>query len=149
MTLPEELRALLDQATASLPTAAELRDHLAARARSISVAGPNLERPAWAPGVDDASDIFVELGGDVIGIHLWDDARGWGAYAELAVARGTLAEIETVTGPLERVPARPGGGPRRDVVSGYPVVAGRRLRVFVEHEAGAVKLVTVHFERAQ
>lgn len=145
--LQDELRALLDLARTAPPTAAELRAHYAPRAREIRLAGPNLEYPAWADGVRSADDIYIELGDDIIGVHLWDDSRGWGAYAELAVARGTVGDVEAVVGALREPPRAPGNFGEGTVVAATPEIAGHRVRVFARHVDGAVKRVTVHFER--
>jgi hypothetical protein len=71
MTLRAVLSDLLDQGKAGLPTA-----------------GPQLSRPAWAKRVTGGGDVFLELDGDLSGLQLWEDSRGWGPDAELAVARG-------------------------------------------------------------
>jgi hypothetical protein len=146
MTLADEIRGLFAQVSATrLPAAADLHAYLAPRARAITVAGPNLEHPAWAKQVSGAQDVYVELGdGDVTGIHLFDDSRGWGAYATLYVRRGALADVEAVTGALQPVPRRAFGA---EQAAAYPEVAGHRVRVFADHDAGKVSLVMVHFER--
>ena len=146
MGLREELRDLLDQAASTWPTAATLRDHFAPRARSIRLAGPDLEMPSWAHSVGGSGDVFVELEGDLAGVRLYDDPRGWGAYAVFSVARGSLADVEPVLGALAAVPRAPDSAGRAETVAAYPEIGGRAVRVFVEHDAGTVKQVTVHFE---
>jgi hypothetical protein len=78
-----ELRALVDAcfATKDLPTAADLRAHLAPKARSIE-------------------GEVVDLGTDVASVRLSNDAQGR-AVAELAVTRGTIADVEAVFDALD------------------------------------------------
>ena len=144
MILGDELRALLELATTALPTARSLRAYFEPRARAITTAGPDPINPPWAKVVSGAADVFVELEGDLLGARLWDDSRGWGTYVELAVARGTLAELEAVTGPLAAPPRMADGGGLA-MAAAYLERAGHQLRVFARHAGGAVKSVTIHF----
>ena len=88
VTLAALLADLLDQANAGPPTAVQLRARYEGNAKRVSTAGPNLEHPSWTTSVNGADDVFIELDGDVVGMQLHEDSRGWGAYADLAVARG-------------------------------------------------------------
>ncbi|MEJ7600071.1 MAG: hypothetical protein WKG01_19340 [Kofleriaceae bacterium] len=146
MTLAEELRNLLAQAEGKWPTATELRTYLEPRAKAIAVAGEKLEHPAWANSVSGRHDMFLTLDDDVTGIQLYDDSRGWGAYAVLAVANGTLDEVESIVGETSWVPRNPGGGGAHDTVAAYPKIDDRTVRVFVHHLARRVSRVIVHFE---
>jgi hypothetical protein len=143
--LSDELRSLFDQVTdARIPAAAELHEYFQARGLSIKPAGPNLERPPWSTIVAP-EDSFVEIGGDsVAGIRFGDDPRGYGAYAEIVVTTGTLAEVEAVTGPLSSMVSRM---TRHEALFARAVIHGHRIPVHVVHDQGAVKTVTVQFER--
>ena len=147
MTLQDELRALIAMAGSS-PKAADLRAYFAPRARAITVAGPNLETPPWADAVGGAEDLFIELGGDIVGVRLYDDRRGWGTYVQMAVASGTTADVEAVTGPLSSPPRAPEDFGPLSTVAAYVETGGRTVRVFAKHQDGAVRLVTVHFQAA-
>ncbi len=149
MTLADELLALFDLTTNASspdtragPTAAALQTHFEPRAKAITMAGPKLDMPAWASGASGADDIYVELGGPAIGVRLWDDPRGWGTYAELAV-NASLDEVAAATGPLAAVPRGPSGGPATSAA--YVHRAGRQLRVFAKHRDGEVFSVLVHY----
>jgi len=119
------------------PTAVQLRARYASRATTMEFAGPNLSHPDWVVLVNGEHDVFFTLGGDVIGLQLWEDH---GAYVELAVAKGTLAEAQTVIGPTQALPDE----------NGHPRVAANvgATQVFVELASGGtdVKRVMVHFE---
>ena len=147
MGLREELQALVSMATSS-PKASDLRAYFAPRARAITVAGPNLDTPPWADAVGGADDVFVELGSAIIGVRLYDDRRGWGTYVQMAVASGTTADVEAVTGPLSTPPRAPEDFGPLSTVAAYVETGGRTVRVFAKHLDGAVKLVTVHFQAA-
>jgi len=148
MTLGALLAELLDQGNAGSPTARALQDHFRPRANKIAVAGPQLTRAPWAQRVSGADDTFLDLEGDVAGIQLWEDGRGWGAYAEIAVTRGTLADVEVVAGKTQPMPRAPGAFNAGDKVSVYVQRGGHTVRVFVElHKRGPdVARVTVHFQ---
>ena len=142
-TLGEHLRDLLALVTAThVPNADELRAHLEPRATDVSRAGPWLLAPVWAYSVGGADDAFVELDpdGDVPGIHVWNDSRGWGTYAEITVRRGTLRDIEAVVGPSREMPRR---GPLFAIAFADPTIAGRRVPITIQHQNGAVRSVLV------
>lgn len=119
------------------PTAAQLRARYASRAKEMELAGPNLSHPTWVVQVNSENDVFFALDGDVIGLQLWEDH---GAYVELAVAKGTLADAQAVIGPTQALPDE----------NGHPRVAAYvgATQVFVELASGGgdVKRVMVHFE---
>lgn len=132
------MRAVLaDLIALGKPTAQQLRARYASRATTMEFAGPNLSHPDWVELVNGEADIFFTLGGDVIGLQLWEDH---GAYVELAVAKGTLAEAEAVIGATQALPDD----------NGHPRVAANvgATQVFVVLAKGGseVKRVMVHFE---
>jgi hypothetical protein len=142
--LSDELRGVFDQVTdARVPEAADLHAYFQGRGLSIKPAGPNLERPAWATIVAP-EDAFVEIGGAVVGIRFGDDPRGYGAYVEIVVSAGTLQDVEAVTGPLSTTPPR---SARHESLFVRAVIRGHRIPVYVVHDKGAVKMVTVQFDR--
>jgi len=150
MTLQEIVADLLAQADSGPPTAAALIERYKGSAKSMSTAGPQLAHPAWTKRVGSASDVFLDLDGvDLHGLQLWEDSRGWGAYVEVSVARGQLADVEAVTGPTSPMPRAPGAFGVGDKVSAYIPKGGRTVRVFVElvKRGPAVARVTVHFQR--
>lgn len=141
---------LLAQAASGPPTAAALVDRYKGAAKGMSTAGPQLRCPAWAKRVGAASDVFLDGdGGDLHGLHLWEDSRGWGSYVEVWVARGTLADVEAVTGPTKPMPRAPGATGAGDKVAAYVPAGGKTVRVFVElvRRGPDVACVTVHFQR--
>lgn len=140
------IKELLELGRAAAPTAEQLRAHFS-RDRTIAFAGPDLAMPSWAWSVGSADEAFIDIGGDVIGVQISDDPRGWGASAELAVARGTLADVEAITGPLESMPRASGDFRPEESVMAFVAVGEHRYPVTVEHEGGAVKRVEVHFEK--
>ena len=144
--LSDELRGLFAQVTDTRqPEAAELRAYYEARGFSLQLPGPNLERPAWSTVVAP-EDVFVEIGSDAVaGVRFGDDPRGYGAYVEIAVKSGTLQEVEAITGPLS--PRRAAATSPYEVVFARAVVRGYRIPVNVAHDNGAVKSVSVQFER--
>lgn len=146
LNLRDELRGLLDLARAAWPvTAQQVRDHLAPRAAAITTSNANLEHPPWADRVGSRDDVFIELGGDVAGVGLPASARG-GQYADLYVARGTLADVEAVAGPLSASPMLQPGSPARAVA--YPEIGGHRLRVLTETDhQRRLRRVSVHYEQ--
>jgi hypothetical protein len=146
-----ELRGLIGLLTeAGPPTGADLRVYFGSRGLAIKEPGPNLERPAWARIVTP-EDRFVDLTGGVAGVRFGDDPRGYGAYAEISVTNGSLEEVEEITGPLAemqpRRPLHPGPPARSSQESLFVrVEAGEhRAAVYVVHEGGAVKAVTIQF----
>jgi hypothetical protein len=147
-TVQHVMEILLSTIGAELPKSASLVAALTPIARGVSSAGPSLWRPPWATEVHGKDDVFVELDGDVHGVACWDDPRGWGAYATLHVARGTLVEVESVVGPLGRpLPARPDDFSGVTTLPCYPTVGGHGLRVFADCHRGTLTRVTIHFGR--
>lgn len=149
MTLPEILSELLDQGNAGPPTASALIAHFSPRAKKISVAGPQLARAPWASRVGGAEDTFLDLDGEIAGLQIWEDPRGWGAYVELAVKKGTLADVEAVAGATSPVPRAPGAFNVGDKVAVYVQRGGRTIRVFTDlvKRGPDVAVVTVHFQK--
>jgi hypothetical protein len=149
MTLSAMLGELLDLARPGPPTAQALRDHYAPRAKKITTAGPQLSRPPWAKRVSGGDDVFLELDGDIAGLQLWEDGRGWGAYAELSVTRGTRDDVEALVGPTQSVPRAPGAFGVGDKAAAYIPLGGKTVRVFVEFvkRGPEIACVTVHFQR--
>lgn len=148
VSLRDELVGLLRLADTGVPTASTLRAYFAPRARAIAVAGPNLDWPNWASRAHNRDDVYVDLVGDVIGARLWDDERGYGASAELAVHNGQLADVERVTGPLVMSPPDPGSLDPTDASVAFVTPRGRpdyQLKVTVNHERDVVRQVTVQF----
>ena len=130
---------LADLVAQTHATAPQLRERYAASAKTMELAGPNLSHPDWVVAVNSADDVFFALGADVIGLQLWDDH---GAYVELAIAKGTLADAEAVIGPTEPLPANDAkAGPRVAAYVG-------QIRVFVElAKSGTdVRRVMIHYE---
>jgi hypothetical protein len=124
-----------------VPDAARLRDHLAPYATAISTEHPDWARE-WATGY-----IYLTLSGDVRGVVVWDDPRGWGTYAKIVVARARLADVEAVIGPTNEVPRNPDDFVSGDRVAAHPQVAGRTIRAFVEHNGGTVASVLLDLGR--
>ncbi|NVB83219.1 MAG: hypothetical protein HOV81_32905 [Kofleriaceae bacterium] len=149
VTLAALLADLLDQANAGPPTATQLRSRYEGSAKHASTAGPNLDHPSWTTSVNGADDVFLDLGGDVVGMQLHEDSRGWGAYVDLAVARGTLADAETVIGKTRSVPRNPDDFKSGPTVAAYVERGGHTVRVFVELDDArtGVRHVKLHFQR--
>lgn len=146
MTIADQLRSLLSLVQpAHMPTAEELRAQLEPRARDVSTAGAWLVAPVWAYGVSGADDVFVELEpeGDIPGIRLWNDSRGWGAYAEISVRRGSLKDLEAVVGASREMPRR---GPMFATAFADPTIAGHRVPITIQHQNGAIRIVTLQFD---
>ena len=149
LTLRELLADLIGQASTSMPSAKALCDRYLPSAKGVSTAGPNLDHPAWATTINGADDTFFELGDEVIGLQLWEDRRGWGAYAELAIATGTLADVEAVVGPTKSVPPGPHDFHSGPTLAAYlPRGDEMIIRVFIElaKQGTNVRRVTIHFE---
>jgi hypothetical protein len=122
---------------------------LAPRASQRAPSSESLSTPAWASSAR-GNEVFLTMSGDIAGVAVWDDSRGWGTYAEIAVARGTLAEIVAVVGAMQPVPRSPGDLRSGDKVVAYVQRGDRTLRVFVElsrADPSAAQRVTVHFQR--
>jgi hypothetical protein len=130
--LSDLLAELLDLARSGPPSAAQIEEHLRGRATSRTVAGPNLSHPAWGREVGGAADVYLSLDGDVEGVHLHEDPRGWGAYANLAVRRGSLAEVESVVGPTDWMPRNPDDFSSGERGAAYVDRSGWTVRVFTE-----------------
>lgn len=145
--LTDLLRELLDLVTEGPPSAAALDARLRGRATARSVAGPNLQHPPWGREVGGADDVYLGLGGDVFGVHLHEDPRGWGAYANLAVANGTLAEVESVVGPTDWMARNPDDFTSGERVAAYVDRAGWTVRVFTElaSDRQAVRFITLSY----
>ena len=150
MTFRALLADLVDQSKGGMPTAKALIGRYSPRAKASMKAGPNLDHPKWASTITGADDVFLDLEGELAGLQFYEDSRGWGAYAVLAVAKGTLAEAEAVVGKTTFVPRRPD-----DVHSGRTVAAhvtrgDKIVGVFIELSKTNEELVhevMIHFER--
>lgn len=149
MTLRDFLAEILEQGYEGPPTARALIDHFSPRAKKVTVAGPQLTRAPWARRVGGAEDTFLDLDGDLAGLQVWDDSRGWGAYVEVAVRKGTLADVEAVAGATNPMPRAPGAFNSGDKVAVYVNRGGRTIRVFAElvKRGPDVAVVTIHFQR--
>jgi hypothetical protein len=141
------LAELLELASAGPPSAAEIAEYLRGRASSRTVAGPNLSHPAWGREVGGAADVYLSLEGDVEGVHLHEDTRGWGAYANLAVRRGSLADVESVVGPTDWMPRNPDDFTSGERVAAYVDRSGWTVRVFTElaEDRQSVRRVTLSY----
>lgn len=140
------LRELLDLAKATWPVTAEhVIARLRPRAKAVTKSNANLDHPAWATSVSSADDTFLELGGEIAGAALPVDSRGHGQYVYLYVPGGKLADVEAVTGPLNKAPRVHWDSPQVSIA--YPEIAGHRLRVLVEEARdGRGIVVKVHYE---
>ena len=140
---------LLEMSKTAMPTAVELRKRIESRATSVKRAGPNLDHPPWARTIAGADDVFMEMAGDVIGVRLEEDSRGWGAYAELFVKPTPLADIEKVTGKTKFVPRDPDDFTSGETRSAYVDRGEHDVRIFVEltKDGKAVQRVLIHFEK--
>jgi hypothetical protein len=139
---------LLDAANAGPPPAKALIALLSPRATAITHGNENLTYPSWAKGTRGSGDTYLTFAGDIAGIALYDDSRGWGAYAEIAVAQGTRAELEALLGTMRDVPPNPGGR-SPPTISAYVERGGKTVRVFVELDRAdrtRVRRVTLHFQ---
>jgi hypothetical protein len=147
MTLAEVLAQLLDLVGTTSPSAADIEDHFSAMSTALQLAGPNFERPPWATSVSGKSDVYLSLAGDVRGIHIWEDSRGWGAYASVVVSRGTLADVESVVGPTRPMPRAPDDFHSGEKAAAYVEREGKTVRVFTEltRDRTGVQGVTVSF----
>ena len=86
----------------------------------------------------------------VIAIALSADRRGGGAYAVLAVAKGTLAEAEAVVGKTKFVPRNPDDFHSGRTVAAFVTRGDKMVRVLIELSKTNEKLVhevVIHFER--
>lgn len=101
-------------------------------------------------GVRRANDIILTMRGDVASMAIWEDSRGWGAYAELVVTTGSIADLESVVGTTKPVPRNPDDFQSGEKRAAYVTKAGKTIRVFAEldkQDATQVRHVTVHFQR--
>jgi hypothetical protein len=149
MTAASLIAELLDMSKAGMPTAVQLRQRLEPRATSLKLSGPNLDIPNWARSTAGADDVFMEMAGDVIGVRLEEDSRGWGAYAELFVKNTTLAHVEKVTGTTKFVPRNPDDFHSGETRAAYVDRNGKNVRIFVEltKDGKGVQRVLMHFEK--
>ena len=147
MTLAELLEGLLDLVREGPPSAAQVEEHLRAAATERTVAGPNHDHPAWLSLVGDASDVYLTLSGDVAGVRVHEDPRGWGAYADVVVHAGTLADVESVVGPTEAMARNPDDFSSGERAAAYVWRNGWTVRVFTELAADriAVRQVTLSY----
>jgi hypothetical protein len=145
--LTDLLRELLDLTNQGPPSAAQLADHLRDRATARSVAGPNFDHPGWAREVGGAADTYLSFDGDVAGVHLHEDPRGWGAYANLSLRRGSLAEVESVVGPTDWMARNPDDFTSGERVAAYVDRAGWTVRVFTElgPDRQSVRFITLSY----
>lgn len=150
MKLVDVLADLLNQANDGPPTAEMLEAHLAPRATEVTRAGPHHNKPSWATTVGSANDVYVTLGGDVLGVYLHEDPRGWGAYATLHLGRGTLAEVEALLGEGSVAPRRPDDFYSGQSTTFYLPRGGKTVRVFVELQRSSktdIDNIMIHFQR--
>jgi hypothetical protein len=126
------LTNLFDILNAGPPSAVELEACVGAQATDRMVAGPNLDHPSWAPWVNGADTVYLTLDGDLVGAQVYEDSRGWGAYVELVIRQGTLADVESVTGPTQWMPRAPDDFTSGQKVAAYVERAGWTVRIFVE-----------------
>jgi hypothetical protein len=138
---------LLDLTNAGPPSAAQLDEHLRGRATSRTIAGPNLAMPAWAHEVGGAADVYLALDGDLAGVHVHEDPRGWGAYATLSVRQGSLADVESVVGPTDWMARNPDDFTSGERVAAYVERSGWTVRVFTElgPDRRAVRFITLSY----
>lgn len=149
LTLSAALTTLLDLAGATSPTAQTVESAFTVHATKRETGNANLTSPAWAAGTHGKKDVFLSLAGDLAGLAIWEDDRGWGTYAELAVNRGTLAEVEAVVGATQWVPRSPDDFTSGEKVSAYVDRGGKTVRVFIEldtQDRTQVRRVTIHFQ---
>jgi hypothetical protein len=147
---PALIAELLEMAKTGMPSAVQLHGRLEKRATSDRRSGPNLDIPKWARSTAGADDIFMEMAGDVIGVRLEEDSRGWGAYAELFVKPTPLADIEKVTGQTKFVPRNPDDFTSGDTRAAYVKRGDHDVRIFVEltkDGKNTVQRVLMHFEK--
>lgn len=139
---------LLEMSKTSMPTAVDLRKRLEPRATSVKRSGPDLYIPTWGRTTAGGDDLFMEMAGDVIGIRLEEDSRGWGAYAELFVKNIPLADIEKVIGKTKFVPRNPDDFTSGETRAAYVDRNGKNVRIFVEltKDGKGVQRVLMHFE---
>lgn len=150
MTVAALVSELLEVANAGPPPAKALIGRLSPRASAITHGNDQLTYPAWAKGTRGTGDTYLTLGGAIEGIALYDDSRGWGAYAEIAVTEGTRAELEALLGSMRDVPPNPGGR-SPPTIAAYVERGGKTVRVFVELDRAdrtRVRRVTLHFQTA-
>lgn len=134
-TLVAELLALGDSGP---PSAEAIERAFAARASKREAASG---RP---------NGVVLLLQGDVAALTIWEDSRGWGAYAVLAVTAGSLVELESVVGATKFVPRNPDDFHSGETRAAYVTKAGKTIRVFAELDkvdARQVRRVTIHFQR--
>ena len=132
MKLADTVAALLSLASDRPPTAVEIEGHFRGQATARATASENLDHPTWTGLVNGPDDVYLTLDGDLAGIQIWEDPRGWGAYAELAVMRGTLADVESIVGPMQPMPRAPDDFHSGQKAAAYVERAGRTVRVFAE-----------------
>lgn len=150
MSVASLVAELLDAANTGPPPAKALIALLSGRATAIAHGNDQLTYPAWAKGTHGPGDTYLTFGGEIEGVALHDDPRGWGAYAEISVAQGTRADLEALLGTMRDVPPNPGGR-SPPTVSAYVERGGKTVRVFVEldrHDRTRVRRVTMHFQTA-
>jgi hypothetical protein len=138
MTLSAIMTELLGLADGGPPAAGMIAHAFAARATKQDTA---VRRP---------NDIVLTLRGDVPSMTLWEDSRGWGAYAVLAVTTGSLTDLESVVGPTQMVPRNPDDFHSGETRAAYVPKAGKTIRVFAEldkTDPTQVRSVTIHFQR--
>jgi hypothetical protein len=138
MTLSATMTELIGLADSGPPAGGMIAHAFAARATKQDTA---VSRP---------NDIVLALRGDVASMTIWEDTRGWGAYAELVVTAGTLADLETVVGPTTPMPRNPDDFHSGEKRAAYVTRAGKTIRVFAEldkTDQTQVRRVTVHFQR--
>jgi hypothetical protein len=147
VTLVEVLNVLLDLVRDVPPSAVQIEERLAGFSTAREVAGPNLDHPAWANSVSGGEDVYLTMDGGIAGVQVYEDSRGWGAYAEVAVREGSLEDVESIVGPTGAMPRRPDDFTSGARVSAYPWRNGFTVRVFAElaGDGRGVRHVTVSY----
>lgn len=138
MNLSAIIAELIGLADTGPPAAAAVAHAFAARATKQDTA---VRRP---------NDIVLTLRGDVAAMTIWEDSRGWGAYAALAVTKGSLADLESVVGATKAVPRNPDDFHSGEIRAAYVPKAGKTIRVFAEldkQDHAQLRRVTIHFQR--
>jgi hypothetical protein len=149
MTFAQIVTELLALSKTEMPSAATIKSTFASRATKLETGDPDLKYPTWAEGTRGSSDIFLTLSGDCAGMAIWEDSRGWGAVAELAVTNGTRADLEKLVGPMKPMVRNPDDFHSGPKVAAYVARGDKSVRVFAEldkQDKSRVVRLTIQFE---